>query len=77
MNPTVSIGRIVHFFVREFSVDAGPAGVLRPYPAIVTKVHTNELINLVPFGGEFNCQEQTSVPFGDGELRTWVWPPRV
>jgi hypothetical protein len=74
VNP--SIGRIVHFFIREFSVE-NPKCVLRPYPAIITKVHSSTLVDLVVFGGEFNGQEQTSVLFGNGELRTWAWPPRV
>lgn len=72
---TPSVGRIVHFFVRDYSF--GQDGVLRGYPAIITKVHNDTLVDLVPFGGEFNGVEQTSVSFGDGEVRTWVWPPRV
>lgn len=74
MNP--SVGRIVHFFVRDYSF--GADGALRPYPAIITKVHNEQLVDLVVFGGEFNGQEQTSVPLGDGDaVRSWIWPPRA
>lgn len=70
MEPTV--GRIVHYFFKAYSIDGEVTEML---PAIITKVHSSTLVNLGVFADDYI--HVTSVPFGDGEPRTWVWPPRV
>lgn len=86
MNP--SIGRIVHYIaLRYHAVAVDPIasfikaeeGVTSSevVPAIITKVHTNDLVNLRILGGPDFGEEKTSVRLGDGEPNTWIWPPRV
>lgn len=71
-----SIGRIVHYFVREWDSEH-PEGVVNPYPGIITKVHEDDSVDLAAFGGPEHGLVVTGIAFGDGEPRTWIWPPRV
>lgn len=73
MKPT--IGRIVLFGLKSYTIE-GEDGKYLQAPAIITKVHTDELVNLTVFL-DSGLEYKTSVPFGDGEPNTWIWPPRV
>lgn len=71
-----SIGRIV---IYRTSTDAQQDCC---YPAIITRVWTDECVNLEVFGdesgplGEPQGRFPTSVAYGT-ERRQWSWPPRV
>lgn len=71
-----SIGRIVHFY--------GEDGGLDPSPAIITKVHSDTMVNLRVFYDEGTPERVTSVPLfetreggGAQTNRFCIWPPRV
>lgn len=88
---TPSIGRIVHYFVARYSAlppdpilsfikeEGEPYTVPTIVPAIITHVHTEELVNLRILGGPEFGEERTSVPLGGvpDQVNTWIWPPRV
>ncbi len=61
-----SIGRIVHY-------QSAP-GV--SVPAIITRVHSDECVNVTVFPDAHPPCVETSVVLGTGE-RMWCWPPRV
>lgn len=65
MEPKPSVGRIVHFKDGEVTC-----------AAIITKVCSNECVNLAFFTEGGSCSPRTSVLFG-AETSQWSWPPRV
>lgn len=68
MKPTV--GRIVHFY--DNTMD-------EPQAAIITRVHTDHLVNVSVFpDGErhHNARVVTSVHDGPAASPNWCWPPR-
>lgn len=72
--PPITIGRIVHYR------DEGGAVV----PAIVTAVHSDDLVNLTVFNdgngltrGETSVEKQDETDGASIENRRWFWPPRV
>lgn len=73
---TTSVGRIVHFLAVEQSMFPDEDGIVVPYPAVILKVHSDEVVNLLVHGPH-NDERRTSVRLGrEGEPNTWVWPPR-
>lgn len=72
MEPTV--GRIVHFYEETYSITEGTH--MQVSPAIILKVHDSQVVDLLVHG-PIQDERLTGVRFGDGENRTWVWPPRV
>ena len=75
MKPT--IGRIVHYHDVD---NGGPA----PMAAIVTFVHSDNMVNLAAFGHDGELQQRTSVHLVQPEDEMQVpnfshatWPPRV
>lgn len=71
--PTITIGRIVHFRTENGRV----------FPAIVTDVHSDDLVNLRVFEDSHDFPWETSVQKQDEtegasiENQRWFWPPRV
>ena len=64
MDQKPTIGRIVHYKVD----DGGIA------PAIITRVHNDDCVNLRIFLDGRPCESRTSVVRGDGRGQ-WDWPP--
>lgn len=84
MKPTV--GRIVHWF--PDGAPEGQAGIYgdQPYAAIITHVHDDDCVNLLPFVKDHGqaqrnfCVPQTSVcrrGTPQATTHSWDWPPRV
>lgn len=72
-----SIGRIVHFYPNtgaDVSMDEA-ARRQTAQAAIITRVFSDECVNLAVFG-DMGTLIQTSVLQGVGGYR-WDWPPRV
>lgn len=75
--PEASLGRIVHYVVKEGQVP----GTKRA--AIITAVHGPYLVNLTVFPDQANPslyeeRDAASSPYDDsGKPGTWSWPPRV
>jgi hypothetical protein len=67
-----TVGRIVHFY-DDTSVE--------PQAAIITKVWSDDCVNLVVFGdGSMNnvpARTVTSVTTSEGSSQRWAWPPRA
>lgn len=73
MKPT--IGRIVHY--RNTETEAQFQNGAQVVPAIITRVHSDNAVNLTVFtdsGG--GVHQKTSVSLGTG-AGTWAWPERV
>lgn len=67
MSPT--IGRIVHYYVGNEA---------EPLPAIITRVWSNECVNLHVFSDHGDDTLETSVPQRVTSTSWgWDWPPRV
>lgn len=62
-----SIGRIVHYFADDSDL---------PHAAIVTRVHSEQCVDLHVWSQEGTQFGMTSVPNYPGGPR-WEWPPRV
>lgn len=80
---TPSQGRIVLFYHRAA---AGLALNLSPLPAIITRVWSDDCINVVVFAdgyGPSQCEGVTSVQYADTDeernrlATSWCWPPRT
>lgn len=74
-----SIGRIVHYTLKEDENDINGA---RVFPAIITAVHGQTMVNLRLFVDSWQStapEWRTSVDFkrGEGQHDVWEWPPRV
>lgn len=73
-----SLGRIVLYTLPS---DHHPVNQARTFPAIITAVHSDTMVNLRVFadGSSVMMEWVTSVPYADqpGEPFTWAWPPRV
>lgn len=73
-----SIGRIVHFYATWLE-DFQPNGN-GPYAAIVTRVHSDNCVDLQPFGAPGAREVQSSVvekASAQGASAWWEWPPRT
>lgn len=89
MNTT--IGRIVHYYEGDFEPSTGSATAsgtngTRWHPAIITRVWTDDCVNLIIFFDATSPQVRTSMNrlpdevFADGMHCTnsgWRWPPKV
>jgi hypothetical protein len=69
-DPKPTVGRIVHFTPRA-NQDPGPD----PWAAMVTRVHSDSVVNLTVFPPAGTPAPETQVELGAGP-RTWRWPPR-
>lgn len=76
MVPTV--GRIVHYYEPDYFV-SGEQKLPEPQAAIVTRVHTVDVVNLSVIGDrQGQARHMTSVQRSDvPEFGRWSWPPRV
>lgn len=64
-----SVGRIIHLF---------RPGRTEPDPAMITRVHSDDCVNLMVLPDQGMPYPMTSVLWGDtGEGTRWVWPPQV
>lgn len=65
--PVLTIGRIVHWHHER-----------RAYPAIVTRVHQNECVDLAVFGSPFGtyASRLNVMPGEPGQTNRWSWPER-
>ncbi len=69
-----SVGRIVHFH-RELNEGE------QPNAAIIIKVYSASVVDLVVFSPELGMQQVVEARFKDDSMTTgdayWAWPPRV
>lgn len=77
MTPTV--GRIVHYYVEDAHKQAPGMGQ-GPYAAIVTRVHSNVIVDLmvlqpadVRHAGSVTKLEEAA----EDSASYWTWPPRI
>lgn len=94
MSHTAAIGRIVHYYEGDWEAPCGNSNPAqwsgtngtRWHPAMITRVWTNECVNLVVFkdaSAPIVMTSQTLLPdevFADGVHCTnngWRWPERV
>jgi hypothetical protein len=77
--PKPSIGRIVHYHPFAEGEPGIPfTGEAPPCPAIITKVFSEDCVNLTIFGVESVPLLRTSVLRGGPAAQgSWSWPPRV
>lgn len=72
---TLSVGRIVHFRARNYSV-AYPEGTIVSLPAIVLRVLPDNQCDLLVHGYDEDFRVLNAKE-GRGQVNTWSWPPRV
>lgn len=70
MEPSPSVGRIVHY--------CDPMNYGSPLPAIVTYVHHPFSVDLFVIG-RYGTEHRSNIPFTatPNVSGTWSWPPRV
>lgn len=74
-----SIGRIVIYHCKEsdnVSALGAPLSLLPDMPAIITRIWSDTVVNLIVFWDTGSPASATSVPFGT-EFYNWSWPERV
>lgn len=72
-----SIGRIVHFRHKSFTVES-TEGHITVSPAIILAVNENGTCDLLVWTAREGDQRVYGAARGDGDwLNTWSWPPRV
>lgn len=70
-----SVGRIVHYRQTSDEYD-----LLQPFAAIITFVHSAELVNLTVFDHDGGRLSRIAVKLSVGQATKpgcWNWPPRV
>lgn len=72
-----SVGRIVHFYTDDKTKHFNGQGA-GPYPAIVTQVWTDDMVNLkvLHWGGTYDEGSVSSHAGDPMGKRYWEWPPR-
>lgn len=73
MKPTV--GRIVHFYTKDVGFWGNGVGE-GPYAAIVTRVWSDNCVNLTVFPDCGNPYTLSSVTNKVDDWNWWAWPPR-